>query len=312
MRVRAILNPRAGLRARRALDALRAGLPSWEPIDIALTQGPGDASRLARESAERGDHAVLAVGGDGTVNEAASGLLGSHTALGVIPMGSGNGLARTLGVPLRPEGALNALEHAVVRRMDVGRANGGIFLNVAGAGFDAAVGHDFHHHGRRGGRRGVFTYVRLSAARVFSYVPETYTLRAGDHTFEGRALVIAFVNGRQYGGGAILSPKGRLDDGVLDVAVIEAAPAWEILLGAPRLFLGGLEGFRPFRLLPATEAVLEGPVAFPHHRDGEAEPEVTRLEVRVEPRALEVLVPRLTADDPDGPFAPEPHAPGQA
>jgi YegS/Rv2252/BmrU family lipid kinase len=305
MRVRAILNPRAGLRARRALVALRSGLPSWEPIEVALTREPGHASRLARESAERGDDALLAVGGDGTVNEAASGLIGSRTALGVIPMGSGNGLARTLGVPLRPEGALNALEHAVVRRMDVGRANGGLFLNVAGAGFDAAVGEDFHQHGRRGGRRGVFTYVRLSAARVLSYVPQTYTLRTGEQTFEGRALVIAFVNGRQYGGGAVLSPNGRLDDGVFDVALIEAAPAWELLVGAPRLFLGGLESFRPFRLLRTTEALLEGPVPFPHHRDGEPEPAVARLEVRLEPRALAVLVPRPTADDPDGPFAPE-------
>jgi len=225
-------------------------------------------------------------------------------------MGSGNGLARTLGVPLRPEAALGAMGHAVVRRMDVGRANGGLFLNVAGAGFDAAVGEDFHQHGRRGGRRGVFTYVRLSAGRVFSYVPQTYTLRAGDATFEGRALVIAFVNGRQYGGGAVLSPKGRLDDGVFDVAVIEAAPAWELMLGAPRLFLGGLERFRPFRLLRATEAVLEGPTAFPHHRDGEPEPAVEQLEIRIEPRALDVLVPRTTAEDPDGPFAMEPD--GQA
>lgn len=303
--MRAVLNPRAGLRARRAMEALTSGLPSWEPIDIALTQGPGHATELARESVERGDAAVLAVGGDGTVNEVAAGLVGSKTALGVIPMGSGNGLARTLGLPLKPEGALNALEHAVVRHMDVGRANGGIFLNVAGAGFDAAVGEDFHHHGRRGGRRGVLTYVRLSAARVFSYVPGTYSLRAGEATFEGRALVVAFVNGRQYGGGAVLSPKGRLDDGVLDVALIEAAPAWELLLGAPRLFLGGLESFRPFRLLSCTEAVLEGPAPFPHHRDGEPEPAVTRLEVRLQPRALEVLVPREIASDPDGPFGPE-------
>lgn len=305
MRVRAILNPRAGLKARRALAALEGGLPSWPPIEIVMTQGPGDAGRLAREAAERGDDAVIAVGGDGTVNEASSGLVGSATALGVIPMGSGNGLARTLGVPLNPEGALNALEHAVRRRMDVGRVNGGLFLNVAGAGFDAAIGEDFHAHGRRGGRRGVFTYVRLSARRVFSYVPETYVLRAGDQSFEGRALVVAFVNGRQYGGGAILSPRGRLDDGTFDVAIIEAAPAWELLLGAPRLFLGGLDSFRRFKLFSATEAVLEGPAPFLHHRDGEPEPASTRLEVRIDPGALNVLVPRLTADDPAGPFGPQ-------
>lgn len=305
MRVRAILNPRAGLKARRAMEALGAGLPSWEPIAVAVTTGPGDAGRLARESAALGLDAVLAVGGDGTVNEVASGLIGTPTALGVIPMGSGNGLARTLGLPLRPEAALGALEHAVVRKMDVGRVNGAPFLNVAGAGFDAAIGEDFHAHGRRGGRRGVFTYVRLSARRVFSYVPETFRLRAGDQSFEGRALVVAFVNGRQYGGGAVLSPRGRLDDGVFEVAVVEAAPAWELLLAAPKLFLGGLEGFRRFRLLPAAEAVLEAEAPFPHHRDGEPEAQVSRLDVRLDRGALHVLVPRATADDPGGPFSPE-------
>lgn len=302
MKARAILNPRAGLKARKALESLRSGRPTWRALDIVLTEGPGDATRLAREAAERGDDAVLAVGGDGTVNEVAAGLVGSATALGVVPMGSGNGLARTLGLPLRPAAALVALESAVTRRMDVGRANGRLFLNVAGAGFDAAVGEDFHAHGRRGGRRGVLTYVRLSARRIFSYVPESWTLRAGEHTFSGRALVVAFVNGRQYGGGATLSPGGRMDDGAFEVVVIEDAPAWELLLGAPRLFLGGLEGFRPFKLIPATEAVLEGPAAFAFHRDGEPEEKVARLEVRLDRLALSVLVPERTARDPRGPF----------
>lgn len=304
MKARAILNPRAGLKARRALESLRAGRPTWRALDVVLTEAPGDATRLAREAAERGDDAVIAVGGDGTVNEVAAGLVGSGTALGIVPMGSGNGLARTLGLPLRPAAALVALETAVTRRMDVGRANGRIFLNVAGAGFDAVVGEDFHAHGRRGGRRGILTYVRLSARRIFSYLPETWTLRAGGRSFGGKALVVAFVNGRQYGGGATLSPGGRMDDGSFEVAVIEDAPAWELVLGAPRLFLGGLDRFRPFRLFPATEAVLEGPAAFPHHRDGEPEAPVARLEVTLDRRALSVLVPARTANDPRGPFGP--------
>src|SRR4029450_1431310 len=110
------------------------------------------------------------------------------------------------------------------RRMDVGRRTGRLFLNGAGAGFDAMVGEDFHAHGRRGGRRGIFTYGPLSAVRLFSYTPESYALRAGDQIFEGRALVVAFVNGRQYGGGATLSPLGRLEDGVFAVGVIGARP----------------------------------------------------------------------------------------
>lgn len=305
MRVRAILNPRAGVSPEAARRAVENGHPGWRDFDLAITVRPGHATELAAAAVAAGAELVLSVGGDGTANEVARALIGTTAALGVVPAGSGNGLARALGIPRRPAAALDAIEAGVTRRMDVGLLNGRPFLNVAGAGFDAAVGEDFHHHGRRGGRRGVLTYVRLSAARVFSYVPGTYTLRTGDATFEGRALVIAFVNGRQYGGGAVLSPKGRLDDGVFDVALIEAAPAWELLLGAPRLFLGGLESFRPFRLMRATEAVLEGLEPFPHHRDGEPEPAVSRLEVRIEPRALDVLVPRTVAADPDGPFAPE-------
>jgi len=305
VRVRAILNPRAGLRARRALEALRAERPSWSELEVKLTTGPGDAQLLAREAAERGDPIVLAVGGDGTANEVAEGLLGSETALGLVPMGSGNGLARTLGIPLRPGPALQALEGAVTRRMDVGIVNGRPFLNVAGAGFDAVVGEEFHRHGRRGGRRGVFTYVRLGVRKVFSYQPEAWLVECGNQRFEGRALIVAFVNGRQYGGAAVIAPGARLDDGLLDVVVLEDAPVVELLLNVPRLFLGTIDRCRRYRRMAVAEAVLTGATPVLFHRDGEPEPAVDRIEARVQPRALKVLVPRATADDPAGPFGPE-------
>ena len=171
-------------------------------------------------------------------------------------MGSGNGLARTLGIPLTPDRALAALAEAVPRAMDVGMINGRPFLNVAGAGFDAQVGLDFHEHGRRGGRRGLFTYVRLSVARAVGYRAETWVLDAGGQRFEGRAFVVAFVNGRQYGGGAILVPGARLDDGLLDVVVIEDAPWFELTWNAMRLFTGGIEGYRRYRHFAAAAAVL--------------------------------------------------------
>ena len=217
-------------------------------------------------------------------------------------MGSGNGLARTLGIPLRPELAVDALARAVRRRMDVGMVNGRPFLNVAGAGFDAEIGADFHAHGLRGGRRGVFTYVRLSLRRTWSYRAEQWSLHAGEGAFEGRALVVAFVNGRQYGGGAIMAPGARLDDGLLDVIVIEDAPPFEMAWNSTRLFLGNIEGFRRYKHYPASTATLEGPGPFVHHRDGEPEDESRRLEVSVQPRALSILVPAATAASPTGPF----------
>ena len=282
---------------------MRQGRPSWPEPEIVVTAGPGHARELAAEAAGRGVDLVLSVGGDGTANEVAWGLLGSDTVLGLVPVGSGNGLARTLGVPLRPAPALAALETGCRRRMDVGLVNGRPFLNVAGAGFDAAVGADFHAHGNRGGRRGIFTYVRLSAWRSLFYVPETYSLEAGSERYQGRALVVAFVNGRQYGAGAILAPGSRLDDGLLEVVVFEDAPLLEIALAAPRLFTGGIERYRRYHRFSAASASLTGAVPVVHHRDGEPEPATgSRLDVSVRPRALAVLVPRATADDPFGPF----------
>ena len=302
MKTRAILNPRAGLAATRALRALE-GHPAWRGTEVLVTKARGDARAFAAEAAAAGYDTVLSIGGDGTANEAAWGLIGSDTALGLVPMGSGNGLARTLGIPLRAERAVDALAHAVRRRMDVGMVNGRPFLNVAGAGFDAQVGADFHAHGLRGGRRGVLTYVRLSLMRTWSYRAEQWRLEAGDGRFEGRALVIAFVNGRQYGGGAVLVPGARLDDGLLDVVVIEDAPGFELVWNATRLFLGSIEKFRRYRRFAARVAVLEGTGPFVHHRDGEPEGEATRLEVSVQPLALSILVPAGTADDPAGPFS---------
>ena len=301
MKVRAILNPRAGLRAMRAREALLGPHPAWD-LELAETSGPGHARELARESAERGDDAVLAVGGDGTANEVAGSLIGTRTALGIVPMGSGNGLARALGIPLRPEPALRALESAVVRRMDTALINGRPFLNVAGAGFDAAVGVAFYEHTRRGGRRGVFSYFRMGVRTIFTYRAESFRLAAGDQSFQGKALLVTFANGRQYGAEAVIAPGSRLDDGLLDVVVLEDAPLWELLVHAPRLFLGGIEGFRRYRRFPATRAVLTADKPMPYHRDGEVEEPVQRLEVELLPRALDVLVPRATAEDPQGPF----------
>jgi YegS/Rv2252/BmrU family lipid kinase len=302
VRIRAILNPRAGLGSRRAREALDRTHPVWGRVEVCETDSPGHARELAREAAEGGADAVLAVGGDGTANEVAQGLVHTRTALGLVPVGSGNGLARALGIPLAPARALAALADAVPKAMDVGRVNGRLFLNLAGAGLDAEVGAEFHSHGRKGGRRGLWTYVRLTLRRALSYEARPFRLEAGASVFEGRALIVAFVNGRQYGGGAIVTPRARLDDGLLDVVVFEEAPFLEIALQVPRLFLGRIEGFRGYRLFQTAGATLTAAHPFLHHRDGEPEPAEGRLDVSIDRKALRILVPLGTALDPRGPF----------
>lgn len=303
MNVHAIWNPRAGVAARRALEALRHHRSPWKDATVRETTGAGDAQFLAADAVRAGADLVLSMGGDGTANEAARGLLGSDIPLGIVPVGSGNGLARAFRVPLDPPRALRSLESAERRRMDVGIVNGKPFLNVAGVGFDAVVGWAFHMAGRNGGRRGIFTYVRMSVSLLASYRPTPLVLETDAERLEVRPLIVVFANGPQYGAGALINPGARLDDGRFEIVVFEAASMAEIAMNAPRLFLGSLARSRRYRRIEATRAVITPQTAVEHHRDGEPEPEADRLEFSLRPRALSVLVPRSTADDPQGPFA---------
>ena len=304
MRVRAIVNLRAGIAAHRALDVFAAGRPGWPRVEVRLTEGPGHATELARQALLEGASLVLAAGGDGTVNEAAQGLEGSAVPLGILPVGSGNGLARALRIPLRPDRALCALETGVARPIDVGQINGKPFLNVAGVGFDALVGGAFHAAGSQGGRRGIWPYVRTSVALLSSYEPSSVRVETEDAQIETRPFLVSFANGPQYGGGAVLNPGARLDDGRFEVIVFEDGSLLGILAAAPRLFLGGIERSPGYRRLRTMRAVLEVAAPLVHHRDGEPEPKAERYVVTLKPRALNVIVPRTTATDPAGPFAP--------
>jgi diacylglycerol kinase (ATP) len=304
VKVRAIVNLRAGVAAHRALDAFESGRPSWPHVEVRLTEGPGHAIELARSAVQEGVDLVLATGGDGTVNEAARGLLGSNVPLGVVPVGSGNGLARALRIPLRPQEALAALESGQPRRMDVGYVNGKPFLNVAGVGFDAVVGWAFHLAGRDGARRGVLRYVWMSFGLLGSYRARPLVIETDEGRLETRPFVLTCANGPQYGGGAVLNPGARLDDGRFEVVVIEDAPVLELVATAPRLFLGGIEKTRRYRRLVTSRATVTVGTPVEYHRDGEPEPEAERFEFTLAPRALSVLVPRATAEDAAGPFSP--------
>lgn len=309
MKVRAILNPRAGVSRDQARRAVERGHPRWDDFDLSVTEGPGHATELARAAAAAGAELVLSVGGDGTANEVACGLVGSRATLGIVPAGSGNGLARALRIPLKPLPALDALENGVKRRIDVGMANGRPFLNVAGLGFDAAVSRAFHDSGRRGGRRGLAGYVRLSLREMLRYRAPRVLLETDAERFELRPFVLTFANGPQYGSGAVINPGGKLDDGRLEIVMLPDGPLIGLLAASPRLFLGGLERVAGHRRLAVTRAVVTADAPFALHRDGDPDGETTRIELSLSPQALSVMTPAGTLDDPTGPFA-APSAPG--
>jgi YegS/Rv2252/BmrU family lipid kinase len=302
VKVRAILNPRAGVSPVEARRAAERGHPRWNDFDLSVTEGPGHATELARSAAEAGADLVLSVGGDGTANEVARGLLGRSAALGIVPMGSGNGLARALRIPLRPLLALDALEMGMRRAIDVGMLNGEPFLNVAGVGFDAMVSSAFHQSGRAGRRRGLLSYVRLSLREMARYRAPRLLIETPDERLEARPFVLCLANGPQYGSGAVINPGGKLDDGQLEAVVIDDASVPRLLLSAPQLFLGGIERVPGYRRIRATRLVIRGDGPVASHRDGDPEPDADRIEVTLQPRALTIVAPASTLEDPAGPF----------
>ncbi|MBD5369766.1 MAG: diacylglycerol kinase family lipid kinase [Bacteroides sp.] len=225
-----IINPHAGVVATQGADKLIAeeahklvycnpGEPQWKhayDIDLRLTERAGHAAELAREAVEKGYYGVVACGGDGTVNEAASGVCGSKTALGVIPLGSGNGLARHLGVPMTVRGAMKVIGEDRILNADYATANGRPFFCTFGVGFDAEVTEKFNN--RPG--RGLNNYIRTVMEEYFSYKSETYTIIANGRMLTERALLVAVCNASQYGNNAYIAPHASIKDGMLDITIL--------------------------------------------------------------------------------------------
>lgn len=243
VRVLVIINPFSGASRRlpvpaRIALATRVLREAGHEPDVRVTTGPEDATRWAHAAAADGVDRVVAWGGDGTVNAVAAALIGSRTSLAVIRAGSGNGLARELGIPRDAESAMRIAAGAVTRIIDAGRLNGRWFVNVAGVGFDAEVAHGI---AQPRARRGLLGYLWLVARLAPGYRPREYTVSIDGHEHQTHAWVIALANSRQYGHEAIVAPHARLDDGLMDVVTVERPPLWQLVRDLPRLFTGRLE-----------------------------------------------------------------------
>jgi len=256
---------------------------------VHLTDGPGHAFELARAAVTARVTLICAWGGDGTVNEIARAVAGTGTALGIVPAGSGNGLARELGIPWDPAQALGvALGHRE-RVIDVGDAGGRLFVNLCGIGLDAHVAARFN--ARPGRRRGLWPYLTIGGREILRYRAREYRIRAGAEVWTERALAVVCANARQYGGGAVVAPTARPDDGQLELVTVAARPPLVALRDALHLFRGTLDrapGVRTTRT-PTAEITGTEPILF--HVDGEAVTGGATLTVRIRPAMLRVRVP---------------------
>ena len=286
-----IINPISG-GVRRDIALARAQLARTvvdrrgELLDVFVTEAVGHARELAAAAVKQGARLVIAWGGDGTINEVASALAFTDVALGIIPAGSGNGLARELGVNPRPGAAIADALQAEPRRMDLGEIEGRLFVNIAGIGVDAFVASRFS----LARRRGFLGYVGLTASALVTYIPTDYRITTGGIRVDARAILVTIANSAQFGNGARIAPGARVDDGLLDLVVLEERWRLVTLSQLPRLFTGTVARMRGSTIQRIREVTVEADQPMTFHVDGEPVVGGTRLTARVHPGALRVAV----------------------
>lgn len=290
MKFRFIYNPRSGHNARNPHLWHRAHAFIREhrlDATVVRTERPQHATELARAAMADGCDTVVAIGGDGTMNEVAAALLDTPVNLGLIPCGSGNGLGRHLGIPGPGRGAFRTLLTGQPRVIDTATVNGRPFCNVMGLGFDAEISDRFAHVSRRG----LSAYIRtgLTAWRNFQPVPVTVRSSAGVLT--ETAFIVAVANSDQYGNDCRIAPGAIIDDGLLDLTLIRPVTFFSALPLAVRFFRGRLDGSPRVVRIRAGEFEITRPAAGPVHADGEPFETGAVVAVKVRPRSLRVLVP---------------------
>ena len=285
-----IMNPISGTRQKQQV-------PNWveQLLDknkfnytFALTERPRHATELARAAAEAGADAVIAVGGDGTVNEVATGLMHTETALGILPFGSGNGLARHLKIPVDTKAAIQLLNDWPTTIIDGALANGRPFFCTAGLGFDAHIGSLFHQTKTRG----FSTYLKLALQEYLLYKPKHYKLSfKQEQPLNSDYFVVTIANAGQYGNDAYIAPQASIKDGKLDVCMLKPFPTYIAAIVGMRLFQKTMHESQYMQIIKTEAVTIHCQEAQCMHLDGEFCELESELEIKVVPQCVKVISP---------------------
>lgn len=257
---------------------------------IAKTEYPGHATELAGNAAKDGVDVVVAIGGDGTVNEVGRGITHTDTALAVIPCGSGNGLARHLLIPLNVKRSIEIINKCVVKDLDYGIINGHEFFCTCGMGFDAFISFKF----AEAGKRGPITYVQQILEKGLSYKPETYEISVDESTERFKAFLISCANASQYGNNAYIAPQASMSDGMLDVVIMEPFNILEAPQIAIDMFSKTLNKSSRIKSFRTKHLSIHRSTAGPIHYDGEPVMTGADIDIHLETGGIKVVV------NPDG------------
>ena len=282
-----IVNPKSGVQSKSNLPRMVEKYIDHDRFDLHIekTAYAGHASEIAAMAVKDGFDVVVAVGGDGTINEVARSLVHTGTALGVIPCGSGNGFARHLGIPIDIRKSIEFINNSKVTTIDYGRLNGNPFFCACGVGFDALVSDDF----AKGSHRGLASYVQKTLVDWVKYEPEVYEVVADSVKKKYKAFIIACGNASQYGNNAYITPFASMRDGLLSVSILEPFTSIEVPLVVAQLFSNKIDKNSHVTTLSTRKLTIKRASAGPVHYDGEPATMDAVLDIEVVPEGLKVL-----------------------
>lgn len=290
-RILFIINPVSGRRHLKNISGLIHKTIDRSKFDVSIqyTESKGHGQALSSEAVEANTDIIVAVGGDGTINEVAAPMIGSASILGIIPLGSGNGLARHLGISRsvrKAIGLINQMHHIAI---DTAIINDRSFVSIAGVGFDAAVAHLF----AKNDKRGFFSYLGIIRERFRNYQPQNYELVVdGEIQLKTDAFFISFANSNQFGYNTAIAPDASLTDGILNLCIVKKPDLWEMPIIAGLLFLKKIDRSKYVQILPARTIKLTQQHEQYVNLDGEAILMNTELNIKVMPKSLHIITPQ--------------------
>lgn len=288
-----IVNPISGHKDKKNFPSLVKSLIDKEKYDysISWTEYGGHAKELAREAIASGVDVIVAVGGDGTINEIGTAMLGAEQTFAIVPCGSGNGLARHLHIPLKAEKVITeVINKGVKSKIDTASINGVPFISIGGVGFDAIIADYF----AKDPNRGLKTYVKLVTERYFKFQPEKYHLILDDDTeIDCEPLFISFANSNQFGNNAVVSPHASLNDGLLDVCVFKKPSFISIPDVAVKLMTSRIDHSKIVDIYKAKKIKVIRQKEDIANVDGEAMMMAKDLDIEIKPLSLNILLPDI-------------------
>lgn len=288
-KIRIIVNPISGSgRRKRVLRMIEKHLDNDRfDHETVRTEYHRHAIELTQQAINDGCDAVIIVGGDGSINQVGETLAGTKVALGIIPSGSGNGLAKSLNISMYPKKAVENINVFNLRTIDTGLANGHPFMNMAGVGFDAAVAEGFD----KAKLRGLFKYFLMCLKVLSTYKLQTFRIVADGREFERKAYFISMANSPQFGNDMLVAPKALMDDGMLDAVVVNPFPFYQFFVLFFRMINGTIDRSSYIKTFKFTQMTITQERDDMAHLDGEPTALGKTIEIGINPLSLNVIVP---------------------